>query len=163
MHLVRRVRSGELTVPSSMEQRTMSDIPESGIPGARRRSARRLAGYGERRDVAPARSCSRRRSAGYDFIVILSGAVEILGSDGTGGQAVITRHGARRFLGEVSLLTRQRPYLTARVVEGGEIIVVPADVFRVAGDGRRPGRATPSSRRSSPAGRCCCRAPPTRC
>ena len=62
----------------------------------------------------------------YDWVVILSGAVDILGTDGT----LITRHGARRFLGEVSLVTRQRPYLTARVSQPSEIVVVPADVFR---------------------------------
>jgi thioredoxin reductase (NADPH) len=62
----------------------------------------------------------------YDWIVILTGAVEIVGSHGH----VITRHGPRRFLGEVNLVTRQRPYLTARVVEAGEVVVVPAEVFR---------------------------------
>jgi thioredoxin reductase (NADPH) len=62
----------------------------------------------------------------YDFVVVLSGSIEILGVDG----GVITRHGARRFLGEVSLVTRQRPYLTARVAEPSEIVVVPAEVFR---------------------------------
>jgi thioredoxin reductase (NADPH) len=62
----------------------------------------------------------------YDWIVVLSGAVEVTGANGV----VITRHGARRFLGEVSLVTRQHPYLTARVVEAGEVVVIRADDFR---------------------------------
>ncbi len=62
----------------------------------------------------------------YDWVVVLSGEVEILGASGE----VITRHGARRFLGEVSLVTRQRPYLSARVSQDGEVVIVPADVFR---------------------------------
>ena len=62
----------------------------------------------------------------YDWIVILSGSVEILGPN----EQLITRHGARRFLGEISLVTRQRPYLSTRVAEAGEVVVVPADVFR---------------------------------
>jgi thioredoxin reductase (NADPH) len=62
----------------------------------------------------------------YDWVVMLSGSVAILGTNGE----VIVRHGARRFLGEVSLVTRQRPYLTGRVAEAGEVVVVPADVFR---------------------------------
>jgi thioredoxin reductase (NADPH) len=97
-----------------------------------------MAGYGERRPIAAGEVLFSPGSPSYDFIVVLSGAIEILGSDGTGGQAKITEHGPRRFLGEVSLLTRQRPYLTARVVEAGEVIVVPADVFRarVIGDVR---------------------------
>ena len=44
----------------------------------------------------------------YDWIVILSGSVEVLGPN----EQLITRHGPRRFLGEVNLVTRQRPYLS---------------------------------------------------
>ena len=62
----------------------------------------------------------------YDWIVILSGGVEVVGPDGQ----LITRHGARRFLGEVNLVTRQRPYLSTRVARDGEVVVVSADVFR---------------------------------
>jgi thioredoxin reductase (NADPH) len=89
-----------------------------------------ISAYGDRRSVVPGEVLFHAGDSHYDFIVILSGSVEILGTDADGAETVITRHGARRFLGEVSLLTRQRPYLTARVVEAGEIIVVPADVFR---------------------------------
>jgi thioredoxin reductase (NADPH) len=89
-----------------------------------------ISGYGQRRTVHAGDILFSPGDAQYDFIVILSGAVEILRSDGCGGEVLITRHGPRRFLGEVSLLTRQHPYLTARVVESGELIVVPAEVFR---------------------------------
>ncbi len=118
----------------------MSDIPRenAAFPDLDDAQLAVLAGYGTRRRIVPGEVLFSAGSAGYDFIVILSGSIEILGSDGTGGQARITQHGARRFLGEVSLVTRQRPYLTARVVEAGEIIVIPADVFRsqVMGDVR---------------------------
>ncbi len=60
----------------------------------------------------------------YDFYVILSGAVEVLvRSDGE--ERIIVRHGPGRFLGELNLLTGQRVYLSARVVEPGEVLVVP--------------------------------------
>ena len=62
----------------------------------------------------------------YDWYVILSGSVDVLGTNGT----LITTHGPRRFLGELNLVTRQRPYLTARVADAGEVVVVPASVFR---------------------------------
>ncbi len=52
----------------------------------------------------------------------------MLRSDGE--ERVITRHGPGRFLGELSLLTGQRAYLSARVVEPGEVIVVPAAAVR---------------------------------
>ena len=85
-----------------------------------------IAAYGQRRTVQPARSCSPRPTP----TTTSSSSCRRRRDPRARRRSVITRHGARRFLGEVSLLTRQRPYLTARVVEGGEIIVVPADVFR---------------------------------
>ena len=85
-----------------------------------------VAALGERRRVEAGDVLFSPADDHYDFVVVLSGSVEILGVDGE----VITRHGARRFLGEVSLVTRQRPYLTARVAEPSEIVVVPAEVFR---------------------------------
>ena len=85
-----------------------------------------VAELGERRRVEAGDVLFSPADDHYDFVVVLSGSVEILGVDGE----VITRHGARRFLGEVSLVTRQRPYLTARVAEPSEIVVVPAEVFR---------------------------------
>ena len=58
----------------------------------------------------------REGDATYDFYVVLSGAVEIVvRSDGE--ERVITRHGPGRFLGELNLLTGQRVFVSARVVE----------------------------------------------
>src|ERR1700704_4525521 len=93
--------------------------------------------HGQRRTVSAGEVLFSPDDARYDFIVILSGAVEILGTDG-GHEVVIARHTARRFLGEVSLLPRQHPYLTARVAEGGDVLVVSADDFlsRVLSDVR---------------------------
>ena len=81
---------------------------------------------GERREVREGEILFSPADDHYDWIVILSGLVEVLGPNGQ----VIIRHGSRRFLGEVNLVTRQRPYLSTRVAEAGEVVVVPADVFR---------------------------------
>ena len=81
---------------------------------------------GERREVSEGEILFSPADDHYDWIVILSGLVEILGSNGQ----LITAHGSRRFLGEVNLVTRQRPYLSIRVARAGEVVVVPADVFR---------------------------------
>ncbi len=88
-----------------------------------------LAGLATRRRVAAGEVLFSPDDASYDFVVIVSGSVQILAGHGA-SQTVVAVHTARRFLGEVSLLTRQRPYLTARVLDDAEIIVVPADVFR---------------------------------
>ena len=83
---------------------------------------------GQRRQVRAGEVLFSPADDHYDWVVILSGSVEVLGPN----EQVITRHGPRRFLGEVSLVTRQRPYLSTRVVEDGEVLVVPADTFRRA-------------------------------
>src|SRR2546421_7489506 len=83
-----------------------------------------LQALGSRRSVAVGEYLYREGDATYDFYVILSGAAEIVvRSDGE--ERIITRRGPGQFLGELNLLSGQRVYLSARVVEPGEVIVVP--------------------------------------
>ncbi|MCU1380756.1 MAG: Cyclic nucleotide-binding protein [Acidimicrobiales bacterium] len=81
-------------------------------------------GLGTRRSMAVGEFLYREGDAAYDFYVVVSGAVEIVVPDG-GEERVIVRHGAGRFLGELNLLTGMRVFVSARVVEPGEVIVVP--------------------------------------
>jgi thioredoxin reductase (NADPH) len=86
-------------------------------------------GLGTRHAMVEGDYLFREGDPTYDFYVIVSGAVEIVvNSDGE--ERVITRHGAGRFLGELSLLTGQRAYLSARVVESGEVIRVPRETLK---------------------------------
>src|SRR6266705_2637839 len=83
-----------------------------------------LEALGSRRSVAVGEYLYREGDTTYDFYVILSGAAEIVvRSDGE--ERIVARHGPGRFLGELNLLTGQRVYLSARIVEPGEVIVVP--------------------------------------
>ncbi|GHO87003.1 FAD-dependent oxidoreductase [Dictyobacter formicarum] len=83
-----------------------------------------LEALGTRRSVAVGEYLYREGDITYDFYVILSGAAEIVvHSDGE--ERSIARHGPGRFLGELNLLTGQRVYLSARVTQSGEVIVVP--------------------------------------
>jgi thioredoxin reductase (NADPH) len=83
-----------------------------------------LEALGTRRSVTAGEYLYREGDITYDFYVILSGAVEILvRSDGE--EQIIVRHEPGRFLGELNLLTGQRVYVSARVVEPGEVLVVP--------------------------------------
>jgi thioredoxin reductase (NADPH) len=84
---------------------------------------------GTRRAMVEGEYLFREGDVTYDFYVILSGAVEIV-VNADGDERVITRHGAGRFLGELSLLTGQRAYLSARVVESGEVIRVPRETLK---------------------------------
>jgi len=84
---------------------------------------------GVRRSVSAGEYLYREGDSGYDFYVVLAGAVEIVVTD-QGKEKVIARHDAGRFLGELNLLTGQRVFVSARVAESGEVIVVPRDALR---------------------------------
>jgi thioredoxin reductase (NADPH) len=62
------------------------------------------------------------------FVVVLEGEVEVLRTDQRGDVVVATR-GPYGFLGELNLVTGQRPYLTARVSTRGRVLVVEPDEF----------------------------------
>src|SRR5436305_4572630 len=88
-----------------------------------------LTGFGERRRVAVGDVLYRDGDAAYDFYVVLSGAVDIIGTF-DGKEEVLVTHSSGRFLGELNLLTGQRVYLTARVTEAGEVIRIPVAELR---------------------------------
>jgi thioredoxin reductase (NADPH) len=88
-----------------------------------------LDALGTRRSMEPGEYLFQEGDAAYDFFVILSGAAEIvIRTDGD--DRVIARHGPGRFLGELNLLTGQRAFVSARVAEPGEVIVVPVEALR---------------------------------
>jgi thioredoxin reductase (NADPH) len=78
---------------------------------------------GSRRSVSAGEYLYREGDARYDFYVVVSGAVEIaVQTDGQ--ERIVARHGPGSFLGELNLLSGQRVYVSARVAEPGEVIVV---------------------------------------
>jgi thioredoxin reductase (NADPH) len=84
---------------------------------------------GTRRTIAVGEFLYRQGDAKYDFYVVVSGAVDIVvASDGE--ERLITHHGPGRFLGELNLLTGMRAFVSARVVEDGEVIAVPRPVLQ---------------------------------
>ncbi|HXA31293.1 MAG TPA: FAD-dependent oxidoreductase [Acidimicrobiales bacterium] len=88
-----------------------------------------LAPFGYERAVAVGDTLFRAGDASYDFAVVLEGEVEVVRPDDTGDVVIIT-HGPGRFLGELSLVTGERPYLTARVTGAGRILVIEPDAFK---------------------------------
>jgi thioredoxin reductase (NADPH) len=84
---------------------------------------------GVRRAVSAGEYLYREGDPGYDFYVVLAGAVEIV-VNSEGKESVIARHPAGRFLGELNLLTGQRVFVSARVAEPGEVLAVPRDALR---------------------------------
>src|SRR5690348_10709935 len=88
-----------------------------------------LLAVGSRRATQVGEYLFREGDATYDFIAILRGAVEIVVHAGDGDR-VLARHTAGRFLGELNLLTGRRLSVSARVVEPGEVVVVPRGELR---------------------------------
>ena len=84
---------------------------------------------GVRRPIVAGEYLYRQGAPTYDFYGVLSGAVEIV-IESEGKERLIARHEAGRFLGELNLLTGQRVYVSARVAEPGEVIVIPRDELR---------------------------------
>ena len=84
---------------------------------------------GSRRAVLAGDYLYREGDAAYDFYVVLSGRVEVFIS-ADGEERHIVTHGPGSFLGELNLITGLRVFLSARVVEPGEVLVVPTDALR---------------------------------
>ena len=85
--------------------------------------------FGAARPMVAGEYLYREGDVTYDFFVVVSGAVEAV-STADGTERVIAHHEAGRFLGELNLLTGQRVFVSARVVESGEVVVVPRERLR---------------------------------
>jgi thioredoxin reductase (NADPH) len=65
-----------------------------------------------------------------DFFVILDGAVDILESDGQGGNVLLATLGAHHFTGEINQLSGRGVIVSARVTRPTEVLRVPTETFR---------------------------------
>jgi thioredoxin reductase (NADPH) len=72
----------------------------------------------------------REGDASCDFFVILSGKVAIVEDLEGPHERVVSVHGPRRFLGEISLLTGRAVFFSAVVCEPGAVLCVPIDRLR---------------------------------
>lgn len=89
-----------------------------------------LKGPGETRRVEVGDVLYREADRSYDFVVILAGKVAIVEGYGTPDENVVGIHGPQRFLGEISLLTGQAAFVTAVVLQAGEVLIVPVERLR---------------------------------
>ncbi len=84
---------------------------------------------GTRRPMSAGEYLYREGDATYDFMVLVSGTVEVIANSGHEEQVVV-QHGPGRFLGELNMLSGLRVFVSARVAESGEVIVIPRDRLR---------------------------------
>jgi thioredoxin reductase (NADPH) len=86
---------------------------------------------GTRRTMSPGEYLYREGDVTYDFMVVVSGAIEVVAHNGMGEETtIVAQHGPGKFLGELNLLSGLRVFVSARVKEAGEVIVVPRDNLR---------------------------------
>jgi thioredoxin reductase (NADPH) len=102
---------------------------DAAFPTLTLKEQAQLEPLGARRPTREGDYLYREGDPTYDFFVVLSGAVEIVVGSGNDEQ-VVAHHEAGRFLGELNLLTGLRVFVSARVVEAGEVLVVPAAALR---------------------------------
>jgi thioredoxin reductase (NADPH) len=88
-----------------------------------------LESLGSRQTVAVGEYLFRQGDETYNFYIVLSAVVEIV-VQGDGSDRVIVRHGAGRFVGELGLLTGQRVFVSARVVEPGDVLALSREALR---------------------------------
>ncbi len=67
--------------------------------------------------------------ASYDLFVVLEGEVQVVRSGGA-DEAVVAEFGPGAFVGELTLLTGQRRFLTCRVSRAGRVLVIAQAEFR---------------------------------
>ncbi len=84
-----------------------------------------LARFGERRVHRPGETLFREGDPGYDFQVVLSGAVAVVENHGRGDQRLVSVQGPRRFLGELDLFSDRPVFLTAVAIRPSEVLTVP--------------------------------------
>lgn len=99
------------------------------FPVLSERQIEKLREFGSERSVSAGEVLFCEGDEEYDFIVILSGSVEILQTI-SGRERVLASHDAGRFLGEMNMLTGQRVYLTARAKTDAEILAIPPEKLR---------------------------------
>jgi thioredoxin reductase (NADPH) len=96
-----------------------------------------LGEYGAERDVAAGDELLHAGQASCSFYVVLEGEVEVVRPD-IDREVPVGVLGPGQFVGGVSLLTGQRPYLTARATRAGRVLDIGAAEFRRLMGARRP-------------------------
>src|SRR5258708_8639494 len=87
--------------------------------------------YGSEYDVAAGDVLFADGDVTYDLTVLLAGEAQIVERRGQPGETVITTYGRSQFLGEISLLTGQRVFLSAVASTAGRVLRVPVGQVRV--------------------------------
>jgi thioredoxin reductase (NADPH) len=85
--------------------------------------------FGVEREVAPDELLFEAGEASYDLFVVLEGEATVVRSE-AGEEVLLAGFGPASFVGELTLLTGQRRFLSCRVVQAGRVLVINQEEFR---------------------------------
>lgn len=122
-------RHSEMNAPTPSPALTESPDPQGAFPRLSEEQVAALATVGESRSVSPGEVLYREGDRNSALLVILKGRVALTELSGA-GQRIVGIHGPRRFLGDLGLVTGEAEFVSAVVLEPGEVLVVPADRLR---------------------------------
>jgi thioredoxin reductase (NADPH) len=88
-----------------------------------------MSAFGSERDVAVGELLFEAGEDTQDLFVILDGEVEIVRSDGS-DEVIVFGFGPGNFVGELTLLTGQRRFLSCRVTRAGRVLMIEQEEFR---------------------------------
>jgi thioredoxin reductase (NADPH) len=120
----------DAAVTDAAEQLPETPDHDGAFPRLSEAQLARLQAQGERRRTQVDQVLFREGDERYDFHVVLEGKVAIVDGYGRVDERLVAVHGARRFLGELGLLTGQAAFFTAVVREPGEVLVVAVERLR---------------------------------
>jgi thioredoxin reductase (NADPH) len=88
-----------------------------------------MAPFGVERVVAPDELLFEAGEASYDLFVVLEGEATVVRLE-AGEEVLVASFGPASFVGELTLLTGQRRFLSCRVVQAGRVLVINQEEFR---------------------------------
>jgi thioredoxin reductase (NADPH) len=106
-----------------------SDRDETGTPLLSASELAEIAEFGSEQKVVAGELLFQAGEETNDLFVVLDGEVEVLRSEGS-DEVVMFAFGPGSFIGELTLLTGQRRFLTCRATKAGRVLVIPQPEFR---------------------------------
>ncbi len=110
-----------MTQDSNPSTPTPSERNPQVFPVLDRAQIERVAAYGKTRRVARGEVLVEQGEETMRFLVVLSGRLEVLQSDGN-GERIVATHDPGEFFGDVHLLSGRRSIVRARMATDGEVL-----------------------------------------
>jgi thioredoxin reductase (NADPH) len=106
------------------------DRPQQMSPELTADMLARMKGYGRPDHFDGGTYLFRVGDRNVDFFIVLEGAVDILESDGQGGNVLLVTLGANHFTGDINQLSGRGVLVSARATRPTKVVRIPTESFR---------------------------------